>query len=67
MPKTAIGSSRSARPPDGADMFDYGRQGYMIIPDALSTGMIAAALAEVTAICRGLRAPLTGSCRRPAR
>jgi phytanoyl-CoA hydroxylase len=60
VPKTATGSSRPARPPDGADMFDYGHQGYMIIPDALSTGMIAAALAEVTAICRGLRGSIDG-------
>jgi ectoine hydroxylase-related dioxygenase (phytanoyl-CoA dioxygenase family) len=60
VPKAAIGSSRSARPPGRADGFDYARQGYVIIPDALSTGMIATALAEVTAICRGLRGSIDG-------
>ena len=60
MPKTAVRWSRFARPPEGADTFDYGRKGYMIIPDALSTGMIAAALAEATAICRGLGGSIDG-------
>jgi phytanoyl-CoA hydroxylase len=39
---------------------EFDRQGYVIISDALSPAMIAAALAETTAICRGLRGDIDG-------
>jgi phytanoyl-CoA hydroxylase len=39
---------------------EFDRQGYVIISDALSPAMIAAAIAETTAICRGLRGDIEG-------
>jgi phytanoyl-CoA hydroxylase len=39
---------------------EYDRQGYVIIPDALSVDLIVAARAEATAICRGLHGEING-------
>jgi phytanoyl-CoA hydroxylase len=44
----------------GTALSDYDRLGYEIVPDALSTAMLAAARAETTAICRGLRGHVDG-------
>jgi phytanoyl-CoA hydroxylase len=38
----------------------YDRQGYLMILDALSSDLIAAARAEATAICRGIRGEISG-------
>ncbi len=46
---------------------DYDRQGYLIIPDALSAAMMTAVRAEATAICRGLRGDIDGVSPAPAR
>jgi len=51
---------RAARLRRGTAVSEYDREGYLIVPDALSVDMIAAARAEATAICRGLRGGING-------
>ena len=58
--QTVLTAPRAARLRRGTVASDYDRQGYLIIPDALSPAMIASARAETTAICRGLRGGIDG-------
>jgi phytanoyl-CoA hydroxylase len=58
--QTVLTAPRAARLRRGTAASDYDRQGYLIIPDALSQAMIASARAETTAICRGLRGGIDG-------
>jgi phytanoyl-CoA hydroxylase len=57
---TTVQPPRAARLRRGMPASDYDRHGYVIIPDALSPAMLAAARAEATAICRGLRGDVDG-------
>jgi phytanoyl-CoA hydroxylase len=58
--ETVLTASRLARLRRRTAESEYDRQGYVMIPDALSADMIAAARAEATAICRGLRGDING-------
>jgi phytanoyl-CoA hydroxylase len=58
--ETVLTAPRPARLRRRTAVSEYDRQGYVIIPDALSADMIAAARAEATAICRGLRGDING-------
>ena len=58
--ETVLTAARPARLRRRTAVSEYDRQGYVIIPDALSADMIAAARAEATAICRGLRGDING-------
>ncbi|HKX14614.1 MAG TPA: phytanoyl-CoA dioxygenase family protein [Propionibacteriaceae bacterium] len=58
--EAVLAAPRAARLRRGAAVSEYDRQGYVIIPEALSAAMIADARAETTAICRGLRGQITG-------
>jgi phytanoyl-CoA hydroxylase len=58
--QTVQTAPRPARLRRSTAVSEYDRQGYVIIPDALSVDMIAAARAESTAICRGLLGQISG-------
>jgi phytanoyl-CoA hydroxylase len=58
--ETVLTAPRPARLRRGTEASDYDRQGYLIIPDALSAAMITAVRSEATAICRGLRGDIDG-------
>jgi phytanoyl-CoA hydroxylase len=51
---------RAARLRREAALSSYDRLGYAIIPDLLSAAVLAAARAETTSICRGLRGHIDG-------
>jgi ectoine hydroxylase-related dioxygenase (phytanoyl-CoA dioxygenase family) len=55
------GRPRGARLRRGESVSHYDSQGYLVVPDALGPGLLAAALAEATEICRGERGEIEGA------
>jgi phytanoyl-CoA hydroxylase len=57
----AAAPSRATRLRRGDAVSTYDRQGYLVVPDALTSDLVAAAGAEAVAVCRGQRGAIDGA------